>query len=42
VQRRGEGWLQYSWWRAIGTSVMILIAMLGIIAVAFSILDLYQ
>jgi len=42
AQRRSEGWLQYSWWRAVGISLVILMAMIAIIVAGFSILNLHQ
>ena len=36
AQRKSEGWLQYSWWRAIGISLAVFIAMLLLMFVAVS------
>ena len=41
TQRRGEGWLQYSWWRTFGLSlafllVMILLAVAAVLSLRLS------
>jgi hypothetical protein len=40
AQRKSEGWLQYSWWRAVGISLAVLIAMLVLMFIAVSLFNI--
>ncbi len=41
-QRRSEGWLPYSWWRVVGISLAVLIALLVLILAAVSMLNIHE
>ena len=40
AHRKSEGWLQYSWWRTLGLSLLFLVAILAIAVAAVSMLNL--